>query len=135
MRGFVAALHLCAAVYVGLLMYRPSPAKAVPVKVASWLKTDKAQDRVKPIPVKTESIKPPPTVVVPAECRVLAASVDMPTKVMTADEVRKAKAMLKRAENTREVRRCRAAIDKGLRDARCDGPARYEAMSEGANCS
>ncbi len=130
MRAFIAAAFLFAGIINFGMWYRPQPAVAQ-VKIASWLKTDKVQDRL----VKTISIKPQPKVVVPLECRELAASVDMPTTAMTQDQVRRAKTMLEQARQSKQVRRCRAAIDKGLRDARCDGPARYEAMSEGANCS
>lgn len=62
MRCFIAAVHLCAAVYIGAVLYRPASVVAAPV--ASWLKTDKAQDRLPVKRVPTESyvlaIRPEP---------------------------------------------------------------------------
>src|SRR5437016_2883635 len=53
MRAFIAAAFTFAAVINFGMWYRPAEAVPVPVKVASWLKTDKVQDRL-PVPaVKT----------------------------------------------------------------------------------
>lgn len=60
MRGFIAAVHLCAALYIGLIVYRPAPVQARPV--ASWLKQDKVQDRLPVRAVPTISYRFDPSV-------------------------------------------------------------------------
>jgi len=57
MRGFTAAVFLFAGAINGAMLWRP--AEAAPVKVASWLKTDKVQDRLPVHPVKTVSYRLP----------------------------------------------------------------------------
>lgn len=67
MRSFIAAVHLFAALYIGALMHRP--AEAAPVKVASWLKTDKVQDRlpVRAVPTTTYRLDPSVTATLTSE--------------------------------------------------------------------
>lgn len=89
MRGFIAAVHLCTALYIGALMYRPAPVVAAPVKVASWIKTDKLQDQVVNPPwpkvVQVETIQKPEPQRPRWACTLMRRAVDR----FSRDEVRR----------------------------------------------
>lgn len=76
MRLWLATVPLVAILYCGAIIYRPAPVIAAPVKVASWLKTDKLQGKVVNPPwpekiVQTEEFKN--TLLIPSSCARLAA--------------------------------------------------------------
>ncbi len=108
MRGFILAVCVFAAVINAAMLYRPSPVVASPVKVASWIKTDKVQDRlpVKPVPTVTyrmAAVTATPERGIPWSCETIRKAV----AGLTSEQIEQVAKMYRLSKWQRaEARRC-----------------------------
>jgi hypothetical protein len=132
---FISAVFLSLAVAWAVLLFTPLPksVKAQPVKTVSWIKTDKAPDRVPQRPVTTVSYR----LDAPVKKASLAELVNAPwpcAQIRQAVEKygRDAVKRFARAQGytKKQIDEAMACVAEKRTDARCDGPARYEAMRE-----
>jgi hypothetical protein len=106
------------------------PVKARPVKTASWIKTDKAPDRVPQRPVTIEIITASTVAMheratLPWSCETIRQA----TAKLTPEQIARLARIYRLTDQQKaEARNCLKRTS--ARDPRCDGPARYEAMRE-----
>jgi hypothetical protein len=151
MRGFIAFAHLCAPIYVLAMM----AVIFVPMHAAPYTghgprgtyvepvaeKSEKLLDRLPVHAVSTIAYRLDPPIQkialtseagLPWPCETIRNAVAS----LTPQQIERLARIYRLTDLQRaDARKCLAAKRTERRDKRCDGPARYEAMSEGANCS